>query len=155
MSTMVDYYGLPLDGRRAWPSSGRRGAVPAAFPIEEGMRTDIATEGSGIARRFIPYVAMHEFEALLFSDCATFGRSIDREDVISDLKRIRQAFVSPEEIDDSPMGAPSKRIGRLVANYNKPIDGNLAALNIGVETMRRECPHFAQWLDELEGMVTA
>lgn len=119
------------------------------------MRTDIATEGSSLARRFIPYVAMHEFEALLFSDCATFGRSIDREDIVSDLEGIRRAFANPEEIDGSPMGAPSKRIMHLVDGYSKPVDGNLAALNIGVETMRRECPHFAQWLDALEGMVVA
>lgn len=119
------------------------------------MRTDIANEGSGLARRFVPYVAMHEFEALLFSDCAAFGRSIDREDLVPDLEGIRRAFANPEEIDDSPTGAPSKRIVRLVTGYNKPIYGNVAALAIGVETMRRECPHFAQWLDALEGMVAA
>lgn len=119
------------------------------------MRTDIANEGSGLARRFVPYVAMHEFEALLFSDCAAFGRSIDREDLVPDLERIRRAFANPEKIDDSPTGAPSKRIVRLVTGYSKPIDGNLAALAIGIEKMRRECPHFAQWLDALEGMVAA
>ena len=119
------------------------------------MRADIATEGSNLARRFIPYVAMHEFEALLFSDCATFGKSIDREDIVSDLERIRRAFANPEEIDDTPMGAPSKRIVHLVDGYNKPVYGNVAALNIGVETMRRECPHFSKWLDALEGMVAA
>ncbi len=153
VSTMVDYYGLPLDGRRAWPCSVPRGAGPEALLVEEGMRTDIATEGIGLARRFIPYVAMYEFEALLFSDCSTFGRSIEREDIVSDLERIRRAFVSPEAIDDSPTGAPSKRIARLIADYNKPFHGNIAALEIGVEKMRAECPHFAEWLDALEGVV--
>jgi hypothetical protein len=26
------------------------------------------------ARRFVPFVVVHEFEALLFSDCAAFSR---------------------------------------------------------------------------------
>lgn len=119
------------------------------------MRTDISAEGISLAQRFIPYVAMHEFEALLFSDCATLGRSIDREDIVSKLERIRRDFVNPEAIDNSPEGAPSRRIMGLVTEYNKPIYGNIAAMEIGVETMRRECPHFARWLDALESMVAA
>ncbi len=32
----------------------------------------------------------------------------------------------------------------------KPLWGPLAALEIGLGTMRRECPHFGSWLDRLE-----
>ncbi len=32
--------------------------------------------GSFDPRRFIPYIVMHEFEALLFSDCDGFARGV-------------------------------------------------------------------------------
>ena len=100
--------------------------------------------------RFVPYVMMHEFEALLFSDCAAFGRGIGRPDLDSAFQEIRDAFGNPEEIDDSPETAPSKRVERLVRGYEKPLLGTLAALEIGLATMRRECPHFGSWLDRLK-----
>ena len=72
--------------------------------------------GPGFDRsRFVPYVMMHEFEALLFSDCDAFARGIFRPELGTDFQRIRDAFDSPEEIDDSPITAPSKRIELLVA----------------------------------------
>ena len=100
--------------------------------------------------RFLPYVMMHEFEALLFSDCAAFGRGIGRPDLDGNFQEIRDAFGNPEEIDDSPETAPSKRVERLVRGYQKPLLGTLAALEIGLGTIRRECPHFGSWLDQLE-----
>ena len=100
--------------------------------------------------RFVPYVMVHEFEALLFSDCAAFARGIGRPQLGEDFQRIRDAFASPEEIDDSPMTAPSKRIEALVPGYQKPLLGTLAALEIGLGTMRNECPHFGSWLDHVE-----
>ena len=35
-------------------------------------------------------------------------------------------------------------------NYQKPLMGNLAALEIGIHAIRRECPHFEEWLKRLE-----
>jgi hypothetical protein len=67
------------------------------------------------ARRFVPFVVMHEFEALLFSDCAAFGRGIYRPDLASGFQEIRDQFPTPEEIDDSPVTAPSKRVEALAS----------------------------------------
>ena len=105
--------------------------------------------------RFVPFVVMHEFEALLFSDCEAFARGIGRPDLGVDLQRIRDHFEHPEEINDSPHSAPSKRIEVLVPGYQKPLMGTLAALEIGLGTMRDECPHFGHWLDRLEGLPRA
>lgn len=58
---------------------------------------------------------------------------------------------SPEEINDSPVTAPSKRVALLVPGYQKPLLGLLAVLEIGLDAIRRECPHFRAWLDTLEG----
>ena len=59
-------------------------------------------------------------------------------------------FSSPEEINDSPITAPSKRMGPLAPVYEKPLLSTLAALEIGLDAIRRECPHFRDWLGRLE-----
>jgi hypothetical protein len=60
------------------------------------------------------------------------------------IKRIERLALKPINvlIDDSPVTAPSKRVARLVRRYEKPLFGTLAALEIGLPTIRRECPHF-------------
>ena len=102
--------------------------------------------------RFVPYVMMHEFEAMLFSDCQAFGNAIGRSDLSAGFQAIRSEFDSPEEIDDAPTNAPSKRIEALLPGYQKPTMGVQAAQNIGLEAIRRECPHFADWLERLESL---
>ena len=156
---MVDYYGMPKEGSRAWP--GRSQAAAVSFPlkakaIESQLSEDIQREmGSGFARkRFIPYVMMHEFEAMLFSDCGRFGQAIGRPELTPRFQEIRDQFATPEEIDDSPDTAPSRRIGRLVPGYQKPLMGNMAALEIGLDAIRSECPNFRRWLERLEQVRT-
>ncbi len=154
-ATMVDYYGMPQTGPRAWP--GRNDAGTLAFPlraraVEDALAADVdQAMGSGFDRgRFIPFVTMHEFEALLFSDCRRLAAGIGREELAPRFQEIRDAFNTPEEIDDSPHTAPSKRLEALVAGYQKPLLGTLAALEIGLPAMRAECSHFADWLDRLQ-----
>ena len=155
VSTMVDYYGLPQRGADAWP--GRMAAAIAEFPekastVEDALLADVRTHmGSSFnPDRFVPFVMMHEFEAMLFSDCAKFCNLIGRSDLLPQFQTIRDAFESPEEIDDSPQTAPSKRIKALVPRYEKPLLGTLGILEIGVDAIRRECPHFRGWLERLE-----
>lgn len=100
--------------------------------------------------RFVPYVMMHEFEGLLFSDCKRFGDGIRRPDLAAHFQGIRDGFNSPEEIDDSPISAPSKRVESLVPGYEKPLLGALAVLEIGLQAIRAECPNFRAWLESLE-----
>jgi hypothetical protein len=155
-STMVDYYGLPKPDNRAWPgraaATGKGHSLKAQF-VESALLNDLATDASFDSRRFIPFVVMHEFEALLFSDCAAFSRGIGRPDLESQFDAIRRQFSSPEEIDDSRVTAPSKRVEALMPEYQKPLHGNLAALEIGLERIRAECPHFHDWLTRLESLA--
>ena len=123
--------------------------------VEESMAEDlIADMGNRVnPQRFVPFVVMHEFEGLLFSDCAAFSNGIGRPNLESDFRAIRNQFATPEEIDDSPLTAPSKRIQALVPGYQKPLLGTLAALTIGLARIRGECPHFNEWLDRLESLI--
>ena len=138
-------------------ASGRGQATQLAFPakaatIESALLEDISNEmGAGFDQsRFVPYVMMHEFEGLLFSDTDRFGQGIGRPDLSPHFQAIRDQFASPEEIDDSPLTAPSKRVKSLFEGYEKPLMGTLAALEIGLEAIRRECPLFRNWIERLE-----
>ncbi|MBL8236201.1 MAG: DUF4276 family protein [Bryobacterales bacterium] len=150
-TTIVDYYGLPQDGDGAWP--GRREAARLANArkaetVEAALLADLGKQCD--PSRFVPFVMMHEFEALLFSDCAAFSREICRPELEATLQSIRDAFPTPEDINDSPETAPSKRLQALIPGYQKPLLGTLGALEIGLEAMRRECPHFDAWISRLE-----
>ena len=149
---MVDYYALPQSGPQAWPG---RAASASADVVEDALRESIASRmGGGFDRgRFLPLVMMHEFEAMLFSDCEAFGRAIGRPDLVLDFQAIRNSFENPEDIDDSPETAPSKRIEALFPAYQKVLMGSLAALEIGLDHIRAECPHFRGWLERLEARV--
>ena len=154
-TTMVDYYGLPRTGPEAWPgrelASGFLSSMKRAKMVETSLLDDIAqVMGPRFEQeRFIPYVMMHEFEALLFSDCHGFGRGIGRPELVSKFQEIRDGFDHPEEIDDSPDTAPSKRVSEVFPEYQKPLMGTLAVLEIGLEPIRDSCPHFRSWLDVL------
>ena len=156
VSMMVDYYGLPQTGTRAWPK--RADSAQRPFPcepvnVENALHDDVIRQmGPGFnANRFVPFVMMHEFEALLFSDCRRFAEGIGGSPQLSvAIQGIRDQFNNPEHINDSPVTAPSKRILALVPNYQKPLDGTNAALRIGLDAIRSQCPHFADWLARLE-----
>lgn len=150
-STMVDYYALPQDGNGGWP--GRAEAGCKAFPekaasVENALLDDLRSHLGDAFRpqQFIPFVAMHEFEGLLFSDCERFAAGVGKATLASAFQVIRDAFQSPEAINDSKETAPSKRVEKLIPGYEKPLQGVLAALEIGLDPIRRECPHFRQWL---------
>lgn len=154
-TTMVDYYALPATGPKAWPGRAAANALPhaqKADAVESQIAHDISTvlEVPLPQLRFIPFVVMHEFEALLFSDCQAFASAVSRDDLKDALQEIRDQFGSPEEINDSPQTAPSKRIEKLIPGYEKPLLGTLAALEIGLDRMQLECPRFAIWLGKLE-----
>ena len=152
-TTMVDYYALPLN----WP--GRAKAIELPFPkkiphIQKELSKDICLlMGKNFnPSRFIPYVMMHEFEGLLFSNCTIFANAIGQPDIASEFQMIRNQFTTPEEINDSPTTAPSKRIENLVPEYQKPLHGNLAILEIGLNNIRSECPFFHLWVTSLENL---
>lgn len=160
ISTMVDYYALPggENNTKVWPRRFQAGSLSFANKakhIEAELQQDIATHSkeSLNTERFILYIMMHEFEGLLFSDCKEFARSIGRDDLGTEFQNIRDRYSSPEEINNSPQTHPSQRIKTLMPEYEKPLYGNLAAIDIGLETFRRECPGFRRWLERIEAII--
>ena len=153
VTTMFDYYGMPTD----WPErdvARHQAHDQKAATVEGAILEDIsgAMGGAFNRQRFIPYVQMHEFEALLFSDPQILGGVIPERNVTIELQNIVNSSRTPEEIDDDPNTAPSKRILRLSRHYQKVLHGSIAAQRIGLTLMRRKCPHFNEWLTRLESL---
>jgi Domain of unknown function (DUF4276) len=153
-TTMVDYYALPQSGEKAWPGRARAKALPVpnlGAHVQAALLEDLSREVDH--RRFVPFVVLHEFEGLLFSDCEIFAQSIGKRDVAASFQAIRDRFETPEHIDDSPTTVPSKRVEDLVPEYQKPLFGSVAASEIGLRRIRAERPHFATWLTRLEAIA--
>lgn len=155
-TTMVDYYGLPQHGTGGWPGRADAARVDVskkAACVENALLRDVGKE-IGNPQRFVPFVLMHEFESLLFSDCEALSRGIGRPGLRTQFESVRRQFATPEDINDSPDTAPSKRMESIVPGYEKPFLGILAILEIGLVRIREECPHFDSWLSQLEARVS-
>ena len=158
-TTMVNYYGLPASGDKAWPGRASATLLPptAKGPhVEAALLDDVATEMGGTfdRRRVVPFVVMHEFEGLLFSDCGDFARGVGKPGLASPLQAVRDQFATPEHINDSASTAPSRRVEAIIPGYVKPLLGNLAALEIGLDKIQAACPHFSAWIVELKDRCT-
>ncbi len=98
-----------------------------------------------------PYVQRHEFEALLFSDVEIFGILNNvQSSAVDRLRNVRENFATPEDINDSRLTAPSKRITDIIPSYNKRVHGPLLAEEVGLDQIRTECPGFNEWLSWIE-----
>jgi len=158
VTTLVDYYALP----HSWPgrkdASALHYANRAAFmnaQITQAVATEMGDDWRG--HRFIPNVLIHEFETLLFSDPCATARAIGIADLEAAMSEILRDFDSPEQINDSKATCPSQRLMTIFANndwgrYEKPIHGNVAILEAGFDTIKRQCPQFGAWLSRIESL---
>lgn len=151
-TTMIDLYHLPINfpGRGSVPLTAA--AHDKVARLEAELSKDVIARLSDlpVSRRLIPYIQLHEFEALLFSDPSALLEAYPgNQTAVGQLTAIRAQFQSPEEIDETPGSAPSKRILDILPDYQKPVAGLLIAQRIGLAAIRRECPHFDDWLSRI------
>lgn len=152
-TTLLDYYGLPDDfpgGKAAKP--GVLTPLEKSRALEQAWREDLGD------RRFFPNLLLHEYETLILSKpeslLAGYPGALQ---AIADLRRDIAGFKNPEDIDDGPRTAPSKRIVRIFEAHNliydKVTGGALAILELGLETIRQRCPKFDGWMKTLESFA--
>lgn len=147
-TTMFDLYALPDD----FP--GYNEAIKLSDPymkvevIEQALKADIDDW------RFIPYIQLHEFEALLFTKPSELELEyFHHKAAIQALENILQQFRNnPELINDRSDFAPSKRIIQLIPEYegNKVNVGAVIAGIIGIDKLKQSCSHFRNWVEQLE-----
>ena len=150
-STMVDLYGLG-PGFPGHPPPDHLSSLAKVQHIERAIKADICEEVPGLRPdiRFLPYLQLHEYEAVLFSDPAAFAAGINCPNLERQFQNIRNDFDSPEDINDDPETAPSKRVLAACPSYRKVIEGTQAAAAVGIPAMREHCPHFRAWIESIE-----
>jgi hypothetical protein len=149
-STMFDLYALPND----FPDYAK--AKRLADPFEQVKILEKALKDDIDDRRFIPYLQLHEFEALILADPGKLDwEFINHTGPIAELTQIAAAFRSPEHINDGKDTAPSKRIIQEIPEYAKmkASAGPLVADKIGLPAIREKCAHFNGWLTSLEALA--
>lgn len=149
LTTMFDLYKLPTEFPGFDHAMNLKDPYQKVQHLESSLAADIANP------RFIPYIQLHEFEGLLFSDVQTLDTILavhHSRSHLTNLQQIRAQFKFPEEIDDGETTAPSKRLQRLYTSYDKVLFGPLIAQRIGLDRLRQECPHFHEWMTKLEAL---
>ena len=142
VSMFVDFFRIPeIPHRERWSQKATH--KEQVSEMERCIAEDIHDY------RFIPYIQLHEFEALLFSSNKGF-ETYFQEDEAQKTQKIVLQFDNPEDINTTPEGAPSKRLININANYDKVIEGNLIALEVGMDNIRTKCHHFKEWIDKLK-----
>lgn len=143
VTTFIDYYALPVD----FPGMATR---PNGTPQDRARHVENEWAQWIDHPRFRPYLMIHEFEALLFSKPDELSKALYQNDALQELAAIRASFVTPEDINDNPLTAPSKRIIKVVPGYQKTLHGPLVTKRIGLEILCEECPHFSEWIGWME-----
>ncbi|WP_428357477.1 DUF4276 family protein [Methyloprofundus sp.] len=159
ISTMFDYFRIDSN----WPGqeliNTKIKAGITLSGIDKAGILEVATltkmtallSEDSIAKRFIPYIEMHEFEALLFSDVTVLAEKINVP--INQIQSVLANYNSPEEINSDPLKAPSKRLEKLMIGYKKVIMGKVISESIGITRIRQQCLHFDSWLQRLEKLT--
>lgn len=156
VTTFIDYYGT-----KEWPGLDTVQANMTPEQISRHINTETKNAvnalfgGNQSERRFIPYMAMHEFEALLFSDTAILAENLECNEAA--IKKVVQLCGEPEAINNSPNTAPSKRLDGWSSSGKIPKTslGIAIAKEIGIEKMRLQCPQFNHWIASFEAIVEA
>jgi len=148
-STMFDLYALPKD----FPAYEEARKLNAPYEkvnfLEEAMRKDIGD------RRFIPYIQLHEFEALVLADPKNLELEyFENENAIRELeKQLEAVGGNPELLNEGKEKAPSKRIQKVIPEYDKVSSGALIAESAGMDFLREKCRHFDEWISQLEKLA--
>jgi hypothetical protein len=153
-AVMFDLYALPDDFPGSATAVSERDPYRQAEILQSALKEDICGELND--QRFIPYIQLHEFEALILAD----AQQLDWEFLEHEAPIQRQIEMvvaeggNPELIDDGETTAPSKRIIAEIPEYegSKAISGPLVAAKIGMSTLRTRCRHFREWVDTLNAM---
>jgi hypothetical protein len=141
VSTFVDFFRIPeVPQKERWEKKATH--IEQVEEMEQCIAEDINDS------RFIPYIQLHEFEALLFSSNKGF-ESFFSENHAKDTQHIIDTFSNPEDINTTPAGAPSKRLLAIKDDYDKVIEGNLIALEVGINDILAKCPRFRAWIEKL------
>ena len=146
-TTMFDLYALPDDFPGYVAASQEADPYKRVSMLEKNMAQSIR-DG-----RFIPYIQLHEFEALILAAPQNLDwEYLEHETQIRKLISMVENQ-NPELINDGGETAPSKRILKEIPEYDKVTSGVAVVQKTGLPTLRAKCGHFNEWLSRLERLA--
>lgn len=151
VTTMFDLYALPHSFPGYEESQTIEDHLKRVVFLEAKMKEDLEMNQNRQFNNYIPYIQLHEFEALLFSSANGFEALFeDNEMNYKGIREVIDTFPNPEDINDSPETAPSKRMQKLIRGYNKVAYGISLIEYTGIDIILRKCPHFREWIEKLK-----
>lgn len=156
LTTLFDVYGLPSDFPRRDEGYAIQNHRTKARFLEERL-AEVAAEMN--APRFVPHLALHEFETLLLANVPALETLfLDQEREIQALAGEIASFSDVEAINHTTHGAPSQRIANHITVYRAyKANDQSGAINVlevvGIDQLRERCQHFSEWIAHLENLA--
>lgn len=126
-----------------------------------GLEQQIA-EACGSPPNLIPYIQLHEFEALLLSNAEIAADYFQTDRLTVEIAKAVSKAGTPEDVNDGPLTAPSKRLEQWTAQWSgverqfskatKVRHGYQLAARLTLPVIRAACPRFNAWLTRLENL---
>lgn len=142
VTSIIDFFRLKPD----FPCYEESKLIPDKMQRVEFLEHAISHDISH--KRFLPYIQLHEFEGLLFSDTRGFDYlpHIPKMNLIK-LHRAVEECGNPELLNDGDETAPSKRLIKLIPGYSKALYGPIIADEVGIKNIKSRCIRFNRWLE--------
>lgn len=146
ITTLLDFYGLPDDFPGYQDVRGAGDAKANVVKLQERFATELNH------LRFIPFFALHEFEAWLFCAPDVAAAHFGKADVAEQIASAVLQAGEPELINHGKTTHPKARLQKMGVDYKETSDGPTLIEKIGLKTVREKCTHLASWLTKLEAL---
>lgn len=149
ITSLLDFFRFPRKQPVFAACAACRTAVEEAACLQQALFAEV--QRIRPYPYFIPYVQLHEFEALLFADVV--GHELHHPGIQTEVAAVIDAYPSPEEINSRPESAPSKRLESIYRaykqHYRKAADAVDVVELIGMDRLLDRCPQFSAWVEHL------
>jgi len=150
ITTLIDFYALPRDFPKFKESVEITNKSERLSFLEEAIKEEIECSQNKKFENLLPYIQLHEFEALVFSSLNGIESLYNSKEAdFKELEKVIHRYPNPEDINDHPNTAPSKRLIKSIIGYNKFNDGIMIIDEIGIEEVLIKCPRFNGWVLKL------
>ncbi len=150
VSMMIDFYRLPSDFPGFNDLKVTQTHQEQANLLETRIKKDLEDSQNQLFDNFIPYIQLHEFEALVFASISGIDSLFERSEMdYNGLMNVIQQYPNPEDINNHPDTAPSVRLKKLIFGYNKVLHGIDIINTVGMAELLEKCPRFKTWIESM------
>ncbi|MBF0160584.1 MAG: DUF4276 family protein [Magnetococcales bacterium] len=148
ITTLFDFYGLPRDIPGYAEILQHEDPYSQVSLLQKKMAETVGCP------RLIPFFALHEFEAWLFCAPQQVADHFGHSHLATWVQEVVDTSGGVERINHGDHTHPKAQLQQLLqrvkTSYKETSDGPILTRKIGLAAIRSMCPHFSQWLDQLE-----